>query len=131
MRVFGLGPVVLGLALLAAATAEAKVVRLECAFNFDDDIYSPLVRIDIDEAKGSALVDSKLTRARAGGAVSGKVFDSAGRRTVRWTLEMQNLRAQRTRMMYSLVLFADGRQPVLHAKPYGFSNDYSEKGTCT
>jgi hypothetical protein len=117
--------------VLAAAAAEAKVVHLECAFDFDDDIYAPLVRIDIDEANGSARVDSKLTQALAGGPVAGKVFDSAGRRTVRWTLEMQNKRAQRTRLMYSLVLFADGRQPMLHAKPYGFSNDYSEKGTCT
>ncbi|MGQ0567890.1 MAG: hypothetical protein ACT4OK_22875 [Gemmobacter sp.] len=116
--------------LFGTMAAQAGTVTYQCSFPPWSELPVEEARATVNEADGAATVTLVGRRADKT-TFEARAVDGAGRRTIRWSVNTANSAGQRARIDYSLILFGDGRKPVLRAKPFGYVNDFSAKGTCT
>lgn len=82
-------------------------------------------------AKRIAVSDPVILQFNKNKPADGKLVATTPAKTVvTWSVFTLNSAGQRTKMAYRAVLFTEGSAFSVLAKPIGFSNSFSARGTC-
>ena len=83
-----------------------------------------------DELKAVYIYNAYIAHF-AGQPVAGEVTeDSAKKQVFNWSLHITNNSGQQTRMAFRAAIFKKDGKALISAKPHGYSNAFSARGTC-
>ena len=126
ISVLSLTLVFFGLATQAAQTTYHCKVN-----NKGKNIPPEEVVIGYDDKLQAVYIYDAYIAHFAGQPVAGEVSeDSAKKQVFNWSLHITNNRGQQTRMVFRAAIFKKDGKALISAKPHGYSNAFSARGTC-